>query len=123
MITWLEKSKLHLLRCCINQFFLLTLMLLFLFAEGYSANTRRDVVLGDLTREEALRFVVGDKDSSGSAWPGLISAHKDLPPLYKEDWEKVWATCGGNIQLLGVCVDDVSVYGDWGKGKILKVYP
>ena len=65
--------------------------------------------------------MVGDKDSSGNAWPGLISAHKDLPPLYKEDWEKVWATCGGNIQLLGVCVADVSVYGDWGKGKILKV--
>ena len=110
------------LQCTINHFFLLTLTL-YLFADGFSEDSRRDVVLGELTREEALRFVVGDKDSSGNAWPGLISAHKDLPPLYKEDWEKVWATCGGNIQLLGVCVADVSVYGDWGKGKILKANP
>ena len=82
-----------------------------------------DVVLGTVTREEALRFVVGGNDSSGSEWPGLISAHDDLPPLYKEDWDKVWAKCGGNIYLLGICVSDAAFYCDWGKGKILKVSP
>ena len=93
-----------------------------LFAEGFSADSWMNVVLGELTREEALRFVVGGKDSSGNEWPGLISAHEDLPPLLKEDWEKVWAMCGGNIKLLRRCVKDAR-QGDWGKGKILKVCP
>ena len=105
-----------------NCVFLLTLTLFYLFAEGFSANTREIVVLGDLTREEALRFVVGGNDSSGNAWPGLLSAHEKLPPLHKEDWEKVWAMCGGNIKLLRRCVKNAR-QGDWGKGKILKVYP
>ena len=94
---------------------------MYLFADGFATDSRLDVVLGELTREEALRFVVGGKDSSGKVWPGQISAFEGLPALHKEDWEKVWAMCGGNIKLLRSCIAGVSVHGDWEKGKVLKV--
>ena len=94
---------------------------MYLFADGFATDSRLDVVLGELTREEALRFVVGGKDSSGKVWPGQISAFEGLPALHKEDWEKVWAMCGGNIKLLRICIDDADILGDWEKGKVLKV--
>jgi hypothetical protein len=95
----------------------------YLCAGGFSSASRMDVVLGDLTHEEALRFVVGGKDSSGNEWPGLIRAYENLPALHKEDWEKVWAMCGGNIKLLRTCVADADVSADWGEGKVLNVSP
>ncbi|KAH7622331.1 putative ATP-binding protein [Nannochloris sp. 'desiccata'] len=90
MVTWLEKN-------------------------GFTPDSRMDVVLGDVTGEEALRFVVGGKDSSGKVWPGQINAFEDIPPLQKEDWVKVWAMCGGNIKLLRMCVSNADVLGDWEK--------
>ena len=121
MVSWLEKSKFH---CCIASLlivFCFRIVTLYLFADGFATDSRLDVVLGELTREEALRFVVGGKDSSGKVWPGQISAFEGLPALHKEDWEKVWAMCGGNIKLLRICIDDADILGDWEKGKVLKV--
>ncbi len=65
--------------------------------------------------------MVGGKDEFGNEWPGLISASEDIPPLCKEDWDKVWAMCGGNIKLLRICV--AYAHKGWGKGKVLTVSP
>ena len=55
---------------------------------------------------------------SGKDWPGLISQSAKIPELRKEDWEKVYATCGGNIFLLRECVKEAGNCGDWNKGKL-----
>lgn len=98
---------------------ILTLTLtLICFPDGFTGDLRTDEVLGDLTREEALRFVRGGgKDFSGKEWPGLVNGYTGTPALHKEDWENVWAMCGGNIHLLRVCVKKASRFKDWGKGK------
>ena len=74
--------------------------------------TRRDEVLGDLTHEEALRYVVGD----GKEWPGLISMSEDIPALHQKDWGMVWAICGGNMYQLRERVSEAGNSKDWVEG-------
>ena len=91
------------------------------FLDNFAGDVRTDLVLGELTREEALRYVRGDGSNvSVKRWPGLISQSERIPELRKEDWEKVWATCGGNMYLLGRSVDKAKIKQNWDEGTCLQ---
>jgi hypothetical protein len=96
-------------------------------AEGYDANVRDDKVLGDLTSAEAFVYLCGGKvlNRNGALedWPGLIAQSEDTLALgmTPEDWKKVWSVCGGNIQLLKVCVSYATESNSWKEGKKLLV--
>jgi hypothetical protein len=71
-------------------------------------------VLGDLTEEEAQKFVYGDGVTGG--WPGIInirSGTKEVPDGANEQWPAIYERCGGNIGLLKQCVAEAQLFGNW----------
>lgn len=96
-------------------------------AEGFDENVRDDQVLGDLTSAEAFVYLCGgdvlNRNGAKEAWPGLISQSEKTLALgmTPEDWKEVWSVCGGNIQLLKVCVGYATQSNSWEKGKNLLV--
>ncbi|KAH7615674.1 hypothetical protein NADE_007528 [Nannochloris sp. 'desiccata'] len=91
-------------------------------SQGFEENVRDDQVLGDLTSAEAFVYLCGGKvlNRNGvvEAWPGLIAQSKETKKLgmTPEDWKKVWSVCGGNIQLLKVCVGYAKQSKSWEEG-------
>lgn len=71
-------------------------------------------VLGDLTEEEAEKFVYGDGVAGG--WPGIINGPYEsdtVPPGAQEQWPAIYERCGGNIALLERCVAEARAWGNW----------
>jgi hypothetical protein len=71
-------------------------------------------VLGDLTEEEAQKFVYGDGVAGG--WPGIInirSGTRAAPNGANEQWPAIYERCGGNIGLLKQCVAEAQLIGNW----------
>ncbi len=74
-------------------------------------------VLGDLTEEEAYKFVFGDGDGVVGGWSGIINdvapGTKAAPAGGREKWPEIYERCGGNIMLLIGCVLEAKLWGDW----------
>lgn len=79
-------------------------ILLYQFAVGISEDKLEVEVVGDLTEEEAHKFVYGDGVAGG--WPGII----------REQWPAIYERCGGNIGLLQQCVAGATRWGNWDAG-------
>lgn len=78
------------------------------------------MVLGDLSQEEAKRFVRGGKMEDGNGeeefWPGRISQYPKLQ-MNDGEWKKVFKVCGGNMWDLSCCVGTAGSTGSWEKGE------
>ena len=78
------------------------------------------IVLGDLSEEEAERFVRGGEiegvNGGVEFWPGWISQYPELQ-MNDDEWKKVFEACGGNILDLSRCVNSTSRTGSWEKGE------
>ena len=131
MISWLESRKCYPFlyhEAMKTVFIVLIINICFLIiTEGFDENWRDDQVLGDLTSAEAFVYFCGGKvlNRNGvvEAWPGLIAQSKETLALgmTPEDWKKVWSVCGGNIQLLKICVTYAKQPKSWKEGKKLLV--
>jgi hypothetical protein len=77
----------------------------------------RVAVLGDLTEEEAEKFMYGDGVAVGG-WRGIVNDSfntKEELAEAKEQWSEIYQRCGGNIGLLQQCVAEArDLKGDWG---------
>ncbi|KAG7674340.1 hypothetical protein KSW81_000002 [Nannochloris sp. 'desiccata'] len=72
-------------------------------------------VLGDLTEEEAEKFMYGDGVAGG--WRGIVNdsfkTKEDLANA-KDQWSEMYQRCGGNIGLLKQCVAAArNLKGNW----------
>jgi hypothetical protein len=78
------------------------------------------MVLGDLSHEEAERFVRGGKmeDLNGEEefWPGWISQYPELR-MNDDEWKKVFEACGGSIWDLCRCVNSAGSTESWQEGE------
>ena len=88
--------------------------------KGHGDTIVEVMVLGDLSEEEAERFVRGGKmeDLNGREefWPGLLSQYPNLQ-MNDESWKKVFEACGGSMYTLSRCVNYASRTGSWEKGE------
>ncbi|KAG7673479.1 hypothetical protein KSW81_006689 [Nannochloris sp. 'desiccata'] len=83
---------------------------------GMTEDKFRVKVLGDLTKEEAEKFMYGDGVAGG--WRGIVNdsfkTKEDLANA-KDQWSEIYQRCGGNIGLLKQCVAEArDLKGDWG---------
>ncbi|KAG7671184.1 hypothetical protein KSW81_003323 [Nannochloris sp. 'desiccata'] len=83
---------------------------------GMTEDKFRVKVLGDLTKEEAEKFMYGDGVAGG--WRGIVNdsfkTKEDLANA-KDQWSEIYQRCGGNIGLLKQCVTEArDLKGDWG---------
>ncbi|KAG7673868.1 hypothetical protein KSW81_007051 [Nannochloris sp. 'desiccata'] len=83
---------------------------------GMTRDKFRVEVLGDLTEEEAEKFVYGDGVEGG--WRGIVNdsfnTKEDLANA-KDQWSEIYQRCGGNIGLLKQCVAEArDLKGNWG---------
>ena len=64
---------------------------------------------------------VRNRKGAEEEWPGLITQSEQTLALgmTREDWQKVWSVCGGNMHLLKNCVDRASPYTSWETRKTL----
>ena len=86
-------------------------------AEGLTYPQVNVKVLGDLSEEEAERYMFGDESKgtgTGKAWKGLVTQF-NLPPdqsaEVRDMWPRIYAVCGGNVGQLRSCLADVRVIG------------
>jgi len=71
-------------------------------------------VVGDLTEEEAEKFMYGDGVAGG--WRGIVNdsfTTKEELVEAKNQWPEIYQRCGGNIGLLQQCVDARDLKGNW----------
>ena len=71
-------------------------------------------VVGDLTEEEAEKFMYGDGVAGG--WRGIVNdsfTTKEELVEAKNQWPEIYQRCGGNIGLLQQCVDARELKGTW----------
>ena len=73
---------------------------------------RSSFVVGNLAREEARTFFL----------EYVVPFHA-LPPGASEAWERVYEVCGGNPQLLLMCVGDAAAYCSWELGALCRSFP
>ncbi|KAG7674807.1 hypothetical protein KSW81_006224 [Nannochloris sp. 'desiccata'] len=83
---------------------------------GMTEDKFRVEVLGDLTEEEAEKFMYGDGVAGG--WRGIVNdslkTKEDLANA-KDQWSEIYQRCGGNIGLLKQCVAEArGLKGSWG---------
>ncbi|KAG7671511.1 hypothetical protein NADE_000850 [Nannochloris sp. 'desiccata'] len=83
---------------------------------GMTRDKFRVEVLGDLTEEEAEKFMYGDGVAGG--WRGIVNdsfnTKEDLANA-KDQWSEIYQRCGGNIGLLKQCVAEArDLKGNWG---------
>ena len=78
------------------------------------------MVLGNLSAEEAEKFVRGGKikDVNGEEefWPGWISQYPKLQ-MNDDEWKKVFKACGGSIWDLSRCVNSAGSTESWQEGE------
>ena len=88
----------------------------FPFAVGMTEDKFLVKVLGDLTKEEAEKFMYGDGVSGG--WRGIVNDSfktKEELAEAKAHWSEIYQRCGGNIGLLKQCVAEArDLKGNWG---------
>ena len=71
-------------------------------------------VVGDLSEEEAEKFMYGDGVAGG--WRGIVNdtfTTKEELVEAKNQWPEIYQRCGGNIGLLQQCVDARELKGTW----------
>jgi hypothetical protein len=72
-------------------------------------------VLGDLSEEEAEKFMYGDGVAGG--WRGIVNSSfstKEELVEAKDQWPEIYHRCGGNIGLLQQCVKAArNLKGNW----------
>ncbi|KAG7674122.1 hypothetical protein KSW81_005963 [Nannochloris sp. 'desiccata'] len=73
-------------------------------------------VLGDLTEEEAEKFMYGDGVAVGG-WRGIVNDPfntKEVLAEAQDQWSEIYQRCGGNIGLLKQCVAAArNLKGNW----------
>ena len=73
-------------------------------------------VLGDLTEEEAEKFMYGD-GAVGGEWHGIVNDcfnTKEELAEAQDQWSEIYQRCGGNIGLLKQCVAEArNLKGNW----------
>ena len=116
LASWLSQGRLHLrpLFDFLSELAYIIYLLVYLFAVGMTKDKFKVEVLGDLTEEEAHKFVYGDGVAGG--WPGIInipSGTKQVPAGAQSYWPAIYERCGGNIGLLKQCVAEAQLVGNW----------
>ena len=72
-------------------------------------------VLGDLTEEEAEKFMYGD-GAVGGEWHGIVNDSfntKEELAEAQDQWSEIYQRCGGNIGLLQQCAAAARLSGNW----------
>ena len=72
-------------------------------------------VLGDLTEEEAEKFMYGD-GAVGGEWHGIVNDSfntKEELAEAQDQWPAIYQRCGGNIGLLQQCAAAARLSGNW----------
>ena len=104
LASWLTQGRFH-LYSLFELFSRLTKRLFLSLAVGMTEDKFGVEVLGDLTKEEAEKFMYGDGVAGG--WRGIVNdsfnMEEDLARA-KDQWSEIYQRCGGNIGLLQQCV-------------------